>query len=141
MLLGRLGALGPGWVDLVPRLGAPAPGAGGLVSDWRDDAACLGDADPGDWFASPLGEAERVARAVAVCEECPVAMACLEFALAVDERWGVWGGFTPLERGHGRDKGLPETHARELAIMTERRRSRDAEKNWTRQKGVGPRRY
>jgi len=49
---------------------------------------------------------------------------------------GVWGGFTPAERGHHRDKGFPETHARELAIMAERRREREVEKNWARQKGA-----
>lgn len=96
------------------------------MADWRDEAACLDDPEPGDWFASPVGDSERVARAVAVCHDCPVAMACLEFALDVDERWGVWGGFTALERGHDRDKGYPETHARELAIQAERRRDREA---------------
>lgn len=105
------------------------------MSDWRNDAACLGDPEPGDWFATPA-ERDRLERAVAVCEECPVAMACLEFALAVDERWGVWGGFTAAERGHQRTKGHPETQARELAIMAERRRDREAEKNWARQKGA-----
>jgi hypothetical protein len=92
--LGRLGALGPGWVAWVPRLGAPAPGVDGLVSDWRDDAACLGDPEPGDWFATPA-EGDRLERAMAVCLECPVAVACLEFALAVDERWGVWVASPP----------------------------------------------
>lgn len=106
------------------------------MSDWRDDAACLGHPEPGDWFASPVGDPRRVARAVAVCEDCPVAMACLEFALAVDERWGVWGGFTAAERGHDRVKGLPETHAREVAIMAERRRAQEVEKTWARQKGA-----
>ena len=94
------------------------------MSDWRDDAACLGDPERGDWFATPA-EGDRLERALAVCEERPVAVACLEFALAVDERWGVWGGFTAQERGHGRDKGYPETHARELAIQAERRRDRE----------------
>lgn len=108
-------------------MGAPAPGLGGLVSDWRDDAACLGDPEPGDWFANPA-EGDRLERAVAVCLECPVAMDCLEFALAVDERWGVWGGFTARERGHRQDKGLPETQARELAIQAKRRRDREVQR-------------
>lgn len=98
------------------------------MTDWRDEAACLDDPEPGDWFASPVGDPRRVARAVAVCEDCPVAMECLEFALAVDERWGVWGGFTGRERGHRRDKGYPETDARELAIMAESRRDREVQR-------------
>lgn len=97
------------------------------MSDWRDDAACLGDPEPGDWFANPA-EGDRLERAVAVCLECPVAMDCLEFALAVDERWGVWGGFTARERGHRQDKGLPETQARELAIQAKRRRDREVQR-------------
>lgn len=78
--------------------------------------------------------AARLERAVAVCLECPVAMACLEFALAVHERWGVWGGFTARERGHDRVKGLPDTHARELAIIAERRRAQEVAQTWARRK-------
>lgn len=107
------------------------------MADWRDQAACLDDPTPGDWFASPVGDSERVARAVAVCQDCPVARECLEFALGMDERWGVWGGRTAAQRGHpGTQKALPETHARESAIQAERRRAREAEKNWARQKGA-----
>lgn len=39
-----------------------------------------------------------VARAKAVCAGCPVREACLEFALANDERWGVWGGTSERQR-------------------------------------------
>ncbi len=42
----------------------------------------------------PLG----VARAKAVCAGCPVRAECLEFALANDERWGVWGGTSERQR-------------------------------------------
>lgn len=84
------------------------------MADWRDEAACLDDATPGDWFASPVGDPERVARAIAVCQDCPVALECLEFELDIDERWGVWGGRTAAQRGHpGTHKGLPDTEGRE----------------------------
>jgi WhiB family redox-sensing transcriptional regulator len=39
-----------------------------------------------------------VARAKAVCAGCPVREACLEFALANAERWGVWGGTSERQR-------------------------------------------
>ena len=37
-------------------------------------------------------------RAKAVCAECPVRQDCLEFALTVREKEGVWGGLTAVER-------------------------------------------
>ena len=36
-----------------------------FATDWRDDAACLGDPEPDDWFATPA-ERERLERAMAV---------------------------------------------------------------------------
>ena len=36
--------------------------------------------------------------AKAVCAECTVRVACLEYALQVREKQGVWGGATERER-------------------------------------------
>ena len=36
--------------------------------------------------------------AVAACHQCPASGACLDYALAADERFGIWGGTTPDER-------------------------------------------
>lgn len=36
--------------------------------------------------------------AQAVCRRCPVEADCLEYALATDQRFGVWGGTTARER-------------------------------------------
>jgi len=33
-----------------------------------------------------------------ICALCPVREACLAHALAEKERWGMWGGLTPIER-------------------------------------------
>ncbi|ONK24265.1 hypothetical protein BLX87_06150, partial [Bacillus sp. VT-16-64] len=30
--------------------------------------------------------------------ECPVSTACLDYALAKDERFGIWGGMSERER-------------------------------------------
>lgn len=36
--------------------------------------------------------------AVAGCEVCPARVECLAYAVAVDERDGIWGGLLPSER-------------------------------------------
>jgi WhiB family redox-sensing transcriptional regulator len=41
---------------------------------------------------------DDVWEAKAVCDACPVHQSCLEHALTVREREGVWGGLTERER-------------------------------------------
>lgn len=45
-----------------------------------------------------LGFAQRINWAKAICATCPVKAQCLELAIENAEPWGVWGGFTTLER-------------------------------------------
>ena len=45
--------------------------------------------DPDLFFAERPDDLER---AKALCEDCPVRMACLAAALERGEPWGVWGG-------------------------------------------------
>ena len=59
----------------------------------------------------PLG----VARAKAVCAGCPVREACLEFALANDERWGVWGGTSERQRRAMRAVRVRERRVAEMS--------------------------
>lgn len=33
-----------------------------------------------------------------ICEQCPVQMLCLEYALENHEQYGIWGGLTKPER-------------------------------------------
>lgn len=61
---------------------------------WRNRAACRG-VDPDIFF--PISD-EDAGQAKAICAECPVREACLEWALATRERDGVWGGATERER-------------------------------------------
>ncbi len=68
---------------------------------WQADAACFGMNV--DLFFGRDGEpaAEREARerrAVAICGGCPVRDACLDHALTVPERYGVWGAMTEEQR-------------------------------------------
>lgn len=63
-------------------------------SDWRDVAVCR-RADTRVFYP----DSDRQARAAkAWCAACPVRPDCLEHALSVGERWGVWGGATEDER-------------------------------------------
>src|SRR3954447_12686448 len=36
--------------------------------------------------------------AVAACRRCPLQVPCAEYAIAADERFGVWGGLVPEDR-------------------------------------------
>lgn len=76
---------------------------------WQSDAACMGA--NGELFLGPDEERprDRVRReglALLVCNACPVRSPCLEHALAVPERHGVWGGTTPEQRLTMRRGGL-----------------------------------
>lgn len=62
--------------------------------DLRVYGACVG-ADPALFFPGTEQDAQR---ACEICERCPVRAACLEQALARQERYGIWGGTTPDER-------------------------------------------
>ena len=61
---------------------------------WFDSAACL-QADP-DAFYPEKGGSSRAAKRV--CHTCPVQAECLSYALANDERFGIWGGMSERER-------------------------------------------
>jgi WhiB family redox-sensing transcriptional regulator len=63
-------------------------------TDWYDDAACK---DAGTDVFFPVSDSDAGA-AKAICATCPVAEACLEYALEIRPPDGVWGGLTPVER-------------------------------------------
>jgi WhiB family redox-sensing transcriptional regulator len=65
-----------------------------LDLSWMDEANCLG-CDPELFF--PERGASCV-EAKAVCFGCAVRVECLEFALAVGEKHGIWGGLSERER-------------------------------------------
>lgn len=61
-----------------------------MVSDWRDQAACLG-LDPDLFF--PEKNATGTARqAKKVCAVCPVREECGNYAVANSIVHGIWGG-------------------------------------------------
>lgn len=68
--------------------------------EWMSQAACRGTPDPGLFFPAATGStaAEEAEKAKAICARCPVQIACLAYALATRQQYGVWGGATEKER-------------------------------------------
>lgn len=62
--------------------------------EWQDRALCA-QTDPEAFFPEK-GGSSRAAKLV--CLACEVRVECLEYALAHDERFGVWGGLSERER-------------------------------------------
>ena len=61
---------------------------------WQERALCA-QTDPEAFFPEK-GGSTRVAKRV--CLTCAVRTECLEYALANDERFGIWGGLSERER-------------------------------------------
>lgn len=86
---------------------------------WHDRAVCA-QTDP-ELFFPGKGELSKSKTAKQLCFTCPVRLQCLEWALANDERWGVWGGTTGYERSSLRDKRVRRPgmcgNGHELAVV------------------------
>ncbi len=61
---------------------------------WQALALCA-QTDPEAFFPEKGGSTRE---AKAVCKICEVRQECLEYALAHDERYGIWGGYSERER-------------------------------------------
>lgn len=64
---------------------------------WMLAAACAGADDPDLFFPLPRDK-DGIRAARNACSPCDVKDECLAYALAADERYGVWGGLTPNQR-------------------------------------------
>ncbi|QIK82849.1 WhiB family transcriptional regulator [Sanguibacter sp. HDW7] len=64
------------------------------VLAWQDRALCA-QTDPEAFFPEKGGSTREAKR---VCTGCEVRAECLEYALANDERFGIWGGLSERER-------------------------------------------
>jgi WhiB family redox-sensing transcriptional regulator len=62
--------------------------------DWRGLALCA-EVDPELWFPR---KGEPSAPAKLLCGRCDVRAECLEYALEMNEQFGVWGGLSTKER-------------------------------------------
>ena len=61
---------------------------------WQDRALCA-QTDPEAFFPEKGGSTREAKR---VCNGCEVRSECLDYALANDERFGIWGGLSERER-------------------------------------------
>jgi len=61
---------------------------------WQERALCA-QTDPEAFFPEKGGSTREAKR---VCLTCEVRDECLEYALANDERFGIWGGLSERER-------------------------------------------
>ena len=72
----------------------PLLGGVEVESNWQDQALCA-ETDPEAFFPEKGGSTREAKR---ICLGCEVRDACLEYALAHDERFGIWGGLSERER-------------------------------------------
>lgn len=61
---------------------------------WQERALCA-QTDPEAFFPEKGGSTREAKR---VCMSCEVRAECLDYALAHDERFGIWGGLSERER-------------------------------------------
>lgn len=66
------------------------------IASWREAAACLEHPEV-DFFPSPE-DLSAISAAKGICATCPVAEACLSYAIDTRQSEGIWGGHTPKER-------------------------------------------
>jgi WhiB family redox-sensing transcriptional regulator len=83
-------------------LGQASQGIAGLLGigaeadaqSWQEQALCA-ETDPEAFFPEKGGSTREAKK---ICTGCEVKAQCLEYALANDERFGIWGGLSERER-------------------------------------------
>ncbi|PXX68973.1 WhiB family redox-sensing transcriptional regulator [Nocardia tenerifensis] len=90
--------LGTGGDDSTPRLSLVVTGFDemfeSIEEQWQERALCA-QTDPEAFFPEKGGSTREAKR---ICMGCEVRDECLEYALAHDERFGIWGGLSERER-------------------------------------------
>ncbi len=90
-------ALGPALGAAVfasPEVVAVAADSAEAELSWQERALCA-QTDPESFFPEKGGSTREAKK---VCTGCDVRSECLEYALAHDERFGIWGGLSERER-------------------------------------------
>ena len=77
----------------MPELMIVASEDDGLLG-WQERALCA-QTDPESFFPEKGGSTREAKK---VCHTCEVRAECLDYALANDERFGIWGGLSERER-------------------------------------------
>ena len=69
---------------------------------WQGAALCRGNHShlffPPSTVERKDERERREEKAKAICMVCPVRVPCLEFAMAIREPYGIWGGLTEADR-------------------------------------------
>lgn len=65
-----------------------------MPPEWTKKALCA-EVDPNIFFPE-IGE--DVAKVKRICKACDVKEECLKFSLDNDERFGIWGGLSEINR-------------------------------------------
>lgn len=65
-------------------------------AEWMRDGACRNVKDI-DFFPETMTSPDA-ARAVALCNSCPVQEKCARYAMVNDIEYGIWGGLSPRAR-------------------------------------------
>ena len=97
---GTVGAVPDNWFVDPVRLGVPGVRRvdTSVVDDsqlsWQTDSLCA-QTDPEAFFPEKGGSTRDAKK---ICTSCEVRNQCLEYALANDERFGIWGGLSERER-------------------------------------------
>ena len=90
-----IGVAGRPQLSLVPERPDRVEVAPAITDDqWQERALCA-QTDPEAFFPEKGGSTREAKR---ICLGCEVRDACLEYALAHDERFGIWGGLSERER-------------------------------------------
>ena len=72
------------------------------VQSWQERALCA-ETDPEAFFPEKGGSTREAKK---ICTGCEVKAECLEYALANDERFGIWGGLSERERRRLRRRAI-----------------------------------
>ncbi|GAA2544261.1 WhiB family transcriptional regulator [Mycolicibacterium diernhoferi] len=72
----------------------PIDGSFDEDDQWQERGLCA-QTDPEAFFPEKGGSTREAKR---ICQGCEVRDRCLEYALANDERFGIWGGLSERER-------------------------------------------
>ena len=75
-------------------LGVPGLFVEDQEEGWQERALCA-QTDPEAFFPEKGGSTREAKK---ICTGCEVKAECLEYALANDERFGIWGGLSERER-------------------------------------------
>ena len=81
-------------LSLVPDRIELAPESFEDDDQWQERGLCA-QTDPEAFFPEKGGSTREAKR---ICQGCEVRDRCLEYALANDERFGIWGGVSERER-------------------------------------------